>query len=73
MLSMPPTGPHVTTSDQTIQAMSRMDGCPGCVQNATLPRAVITYSDGFTAGYHCEDCGHYWLTNWSYELPDWAV
>jgi hypothetical protein len=48
-----------------VQRMTRVDGCPQCATNYSLPRAVIPAADeGFTAAYHCEDCGHYWITNW---------
>lgn len=48
--------------------MARYDGCPGCVQNYTLPRAVLALEgSGFVASYCCEDCGHHWITSWEDE------
>lgn len=51
-----------------VARMGRVDGCPECLGNYTPPRAVLDLSDpemsGFVAAYHCEDCGHYWITSW---------
>jgi hypothetical protein len=43
---------------------SRVDGCPGCVQNVELPNSTTPTTDGFSATYLCADCGHAWTTSW---------
>jgi hypothetical protein len=47
-----------------VARMSRVDGCPECVLNYALPRAVHHERDGFRADYICEACGHAWTTAW---------
>ena len=47
-----------------IERMSRVDGCPVCVDNYVLPRITRPEGAGFRAYYSCSDCGHDWITNW---------
>ena len=61
------TGPPAT--DQTTpavfaKAMSRADGCPGCLTNLCVPYKVEIENDGFTAWYRCDDCREMWFTGW---------
>lgn len=47
------------------ERMTRVDGCPECVQNYETPRHV--QPDGpehFVAHYECSDCEHAWTTSW---------
>lgn len=52
------TTPHPPTRE------ARLDGCPECVVNAELPRAVEQTPHGYIAAYLCTDCGHAWATAW---------
>lgn len=60
-----PAADSSDTHPQETARMSRVDGCPVCVENYALPR--ITRDDGsggFVAYYSCESCGHDWITSW---------
>jgi len=65
--SLPPQSPDAQQHPANVYAerMARADGCPRCLTNYEPPRAVIPHDGGFTAGYLCESCGNFWLTNWS--------
>lgn len=49
---------------QEAERMSKVDGCPVCVENYSLPRITREQEHGFVAYYVCEDCGHDWITSW---------
>lgn len=44
--------------------MSRIDGCPECVENAETPSSAYATDDGYLCNYVCQDCGHAWSTAW---------
>lgn len=54
-----------TTAEPPTEWMSRIDGCPECVDNTEAPQSVEdTGGGGFNARYRCADCGHRWETAW---------
>lgn len=67
MSSMPTGQSTVTTPpDLLIEAMSRVDRCPDCVENLEPPYRVELRPDGFVAYYGCSApaCGYFWHTAW---------
>ena len=66
-MAIMPTDETTGTNPPDVYAerMSRVDGCPECVTNYTLPSSVYdAHGGGFLANYICESCGHAWTTSW---------
>ena len=67
MASMPAEDSTVTLPpDSLIEAMSRVDRCPDCVENLEPPYRVELRPLGYVAFYGCSvpTCGYFWHTDW---------
>ena len=63
-LPYPPMPAH-GTPENYLKRMSRVDGCPSCVENAETPSSVHdNHPHGWLANYVCIHCGHAWTTSW---------
>ena len=62
MPSLPPAADEAQHPPLT--ALSRVDGCPECVENAETPSSAYATGDGYLCNYVCLDCGHAWATSW---------